>query len=129
MGGGGDYSWRGFNFHISLHLCLLTISGASLPCVCVFVRYQVEGVESKKVNKKKNCDVPRIQCKRGWCMVRRACLAQFYKKFFLGSRLLDLERNHCFCLILVLLDFLWVRLSGECCYCTRIIIWIRYWVW
>lgn len=45
--------------------------------------------------KKKNSDVPRIQCK-GRCMERRACLAQFYKKFFLGSRLLDLERNHCF---------------------------------
>lgn len=53
MGGGGDYFWRSCNFHIFLKLCLLTSSGASLPCVCVLVRYQVEGVETKKANKKK----------------------------------------------------------------------------
>lgn len=58
MGGGGDYSWRGCNFHNFLHLCLLTTSGASLPCVCVLVRYQVKGVESKKLNKKKKLRRP-----------------------------------------------------------------------
>lgn len=55
MGGGGDYAWRGCNFHIFLHLCLSTSSGASLR---VLVRYQVEGVESKKVNKKKKLRRP-----------------------------------------------------------------------
>lgn len=37
-----------------LHPCLLPTSGASLSCVCILVRYQVEGVESKKENKEEN---------------------------------------------------------------------------
>lgn len=53
VGGGGDYSWRGCNFHIFSTSMLLTTSGASLPSVSVLVRYQVEGVESKKENRKK----------------------------------------------------------------------------
>lgn len=58
VGDGGDYSWRGCNFQIFLHLCLLTTSGASLTRVCLIVRYQVEGIESKKVDKKKTLRRP-----------------------------------------------------------------------
>lgn len=52
-------------FAFFLLICLLTISGASLPCVCVLVRYQVEGVESNKENKKKILRHPTNPMQRG----------------------------------------------------------------
>lgn len=80
-----------------VHLYLLTTSGASPSCFFVQVRYQAEGVESKKESKKKMLGRPTNPMQNGGGARKGvACLAQFYKNFFMGSRSLDLERIHCF---------------------------------
>lgn len=56
-----------------VHLYLLTTSGASPSCFFVLVRYQAEGVESKKESKKKMLGRPNAKwgrCKEKGCMSR-----------------------------------------------------------
>lgn len=81
----------------SFLLCLLTTSGASQSCVFVLLRYQVEGVESKKQGKKKILGRPTNPTQNeGWCKERGCMSRTVLPKFSMGSRSLVLERKHCF---------------------------------
>lgn len=100
----------------SVHLYLLTTSGASPSCIFVLVRYQAEGVESQRKRVKRKClDVPRIQCKRGKVQGKGLHVSHSSIKYSLWLVGRWIWRG-CIVLSHPVFPLFPLRLSGKCCF-------------